>query len=383
MTTITPHCDPCKNHDVEKNAVSWCSVCAECLCEDCDNAHRKLGITKNHKPLPIDEYIKLPASILAHEIFCSKNLRNKAEFFCTSHGTTHCHICYQDFHNHCKQVLRMDKASRGLKSSPVVSSATEKIKEMLDGIGKLIENRVKNVLELDERREKLEIDIKQLRQDMENHLDTIENNLLGQLNEAYSHHRDLIKTQEIEFSERKLKLANLLHETEQKKEMSSENQMFIQLQSVHEMLLQTDKYLQGLKDKVKYIQLELNIERNARGFVDYMKQLGQMKIVASTVDVFTLNKRPIRAYTLVSRSSVEKQKRGGGGGGMSPRPGKLKATSTPERSRTVYPPVPPSPPPKKLSVEQQNQNDIIKSETSSFALVEELLYNDEDELNDA
>jgi uncharacterized protein YerC len=277
----------------------------------------------------------------------------------------------------------MDKASRGLKSSPVVSSATEKIKEMLDGIGKLIENRVKNVLELDERREKLEIDIKQLRQDMENHLDTIENNLLGQLNEAYSHHRDLIKTQEIEFSERKLKLANLLHETEQKKEMSSENQMFIQLQSVHEMLLQTDKYLQGLKDKVKYIQLELNIERNARGFVDYMKQLGQMKIVASTVDVFTLNKRPIRAYTLVSRSSVEKQKRGGGGGGMSPRPGKLKATSTPERSRTVYPPVPPSPPPKKLSVEQQNQNDIIKSETSSFALVEELLYNDEDELNDA
>jgi uncharacterized protein YerC len=278
----------------------------------------------------------------------------------------------------------MDKASRGLKSSPVVSSATEKIKEMLDGIGKLIENRVKNVLELDERREKLEIDIKQLRQDMENHLDTIENNLLGQLNEAYSHHRDLIKTQEIEFSERKLKLANLLHETEQKKEMSSENQMFIQLQSVHEMLLQTDKYLQGLKDKVKYIQLELNIERNARGFVDYMKQLGQMKIVASTVDVFTLNKRPIRAYTLVSRSSVEKQKRGGGGGGgMSPRPGKLKATSTPEISRTVYPPVPPSPPPKKLSVEQQNQNDIIKSETSSFALVEELLYNDEDELNDA
>jgi uncharacterized protein YerC len=277
----------------------------------------------------------------------------------------------------------MDEASRGLKSSPVVSSATEKIKEMLDGIGKLIEYRVKNVLELDERREKLEIDIKQLRQDMENHLDTIENNLLGQLNEAYSHHRDLIKTQEIEFSERKLKLANLLHETEQKKEMSSENQMFIQLQSVHEMLLQTDKYLQGLKDKVKYIQLELNIERNARGFVDYMKQLGQMKIVASTVDVFTLNKRPIRAYTLVSRSSVEKQKRGGGGGGMSPRPGKLKATSTPERSRTVYPPVPPSPPPKKLSVEQQNQNDIIKSETSSFALVEELLYNDEDELNDA
>jgi uncharacterized protein Yka (UPF0111/DUF47 family) len=85
-----------------------------------------------------------------------------------------------------------------------VPSATEKIKEMLDGIGKLIENRVKNVLELDERREKLEIDIKQLRQDMENHLDTIENNLLGQLNEAYSHHRDLIKTQEIEFSERKL-----------------------------------------------------------------------------------------------------------------------------------------------------------------------------------
>jgi uncharacterized protein YerC len=276
----------------------------------------------------------------------------------------------------------MDEASRGLKSSPVVSSATEKIKEMLDGIGKLIENRVKNVLELDERREKLEIDIKQLRQDMENHLDTIENNLLGQLNEAYSHHRDLIKTQEIEFSERKLKLANLLHETEQKKEMSSENQMFIQLQSVHAMLLQTDKYLQGLKEKVKYIQLELNIERNARGFVDYMKQLGQMKIVASTVDVFNLNKRPIRAYTLVSRSSVEKQKGGGGGGGMSPRPGKLKATSTPERSRTVYPPVPPSPPPKKLSVEQQNQNDIIKSETSSFALVEELLYNDEDELND-
>ncbi|VDI22217.1 Hypothetical predicted protein [Mytilus galloprovincialis] len=378
MTTVAPHCDPCKTNDDEREAVSWCSVCQECLCEDCDNTHRKLGITKNHKPLPIEEYLKLPASILTHEIFCSKHMKNKAEFFCTTHGTTHCHICYRDVHNHCKQVLRMDDASRGLKASPVISSATDKIKEVTDCIDKLIENRVKNIIDLDEKRDKLENDIKKLRLDMENHLDTIENNLLSQLNEAYSYHRDAIKTQEIEFSETKEKLSNMLHETEQKKEISPETQMFLQLQSVHEMLLQTDRYLQGLKDKVKFIKLDLIIEKNARSFGEFIKQIGQIKVIASTMDIFNLDRKPVRAYTLVSRSSIEKQK----SGGVSPRAGKLKVMSTPERSRTVYPPPPPPPAPKKLSAEQQYQNDIIMSETSSFALVEDLLCSDEDELND-
>lgn len=378
MTSAAPFCDPCKTNDDEREAVSWCSVCQECLCEDCDSTHRKLGITKNHKPLPVGEYIKLPASILTHEIYCSKHLRNKAEFFCTNHGMTHCHICYRDVHSRCKQVLRMDEASRGLKSSPVVTSATDKIKDIMDCIEKLIENRVKNIIELDEHRAKLETDIKKLRVDMENHLDTLENNLLGQLNEAYSYHRDIIKNQEIEFSETKEKLFHLLQETEQKKEISPENQMFLQLQSVHEMLLQTDRYLQGLKDKIKYIQLDMNTERNARGFGDFMKQMGQIKIIASSLDVFNIDKKPIRAYTLVSRSSIEKQKTGN----MSPRAGKLKAMTTPERSRAVYPPRPPPPPSKKLSTEQQNQNAIITSETSSFALVDELLCSDEEELND-
>ncbi|CAG2223005.1 unnamed protein product [Mytilus edulis] len=71
-----PCCGPCGFDDVTEKAKRWCTDCKEGLCENCEKAHIKNKISRNHKIISIEDYRKIE-NVSISEVFLGTYQGNK------------------------------------------------------------------------------------------------------------------------------------------------------------------------------------------------------------------------------------------------------------------------------------------------------------------
>jgi hypothetical protein len=103
-----------------KLAATWCPECEDFLCTDCNRHHPRCSSTKQHIVISMENYQKLPSSILSIKNRCTTH-GHRYEFYCTVHGTPCCVMCIRDNHRHCKELRPIHEITENAKSSQVAA----------------------------------------------------------------------------------------------------------------------------------------------------------------------------------------------------------------------------------------------------------------------
>ncbi|KAJ8307727.1 hypothetical protein KUTeg_014722 [Tegillarca granosa] len=85
------HCDPCLVLEKHNKAVSWCTVCNEALCTICDNCHRAMKVSQNHKICSLEEIQSETRTITTLDV-CTQHEEEKVKLYCMDHKQACCAI---------------------------------------------------------------------------------------------------------------------------------------------------------------------------------------------------------------------------------------------------------------------------------------------------
>ncbi|KAJ8317472.1 hypothetical protein KUTeg_005376 [Tegillarca granosa] len=112
-------CDPCSELEKHNKAVSWCTVCNEALCTNCNNCHKALKVTKKKNT----RYNQKPEVCTQHE-------GKKMKLYCMDHKQACCAIYVTVHYRKCEHVKTLNDAAKGIKESPEITELTESLKAM-------------------------------------------------------------------------------------------------------------------------------------------------------------------------------------------------------------------------------------------------------------
>ncbi|KAJ8311218.1 hypothetical protein KUTeg_011230 [Tegillarca granosa] len=106
-----------KYHIVDKpkkhnKAVSWCTVCNEALCTDCDHYHKAMKISQSHKIYSLEQKQSETRTITTLEV-CTQHEGEKMKLYCMDHKQACCAICVTVHHRKCEHVKTLNDAAKG------------------------------------------------------------------------------------------------------------------------------------------------------------------------------------------------------------------------------------------------------------------------------
>ncbi|CAC5423742.1 unnamed protein product [Mytilus coruscus] len=143
MATSLPICAICMKDDSTKFASVWYAECEESICNDCEQQHSRMKLTKNHQPIPIDDYQKLPSSVADMKQGCKVHNR-KLEFYCLIHNEPCCLSCVSQKHDTCKTLKPLSEVVEAVKSSAAFEDLEERTKDISELICNLIKDKQDN-----------------------------------------------------------------------------------------------------------------------------------------------------------------------------------------------------------------------------------------------
>ena len=143
MSSSPSICGICDIRHISKPSDVWCPQCEEGLCTECIEYHRLVKQSRGHTTIPIVEYRKLPSYVLEIKEHCDEH-HEKFNLYCREHERPCCRICIVENHGDCKNVVIMETITKNVKTSTMFSETEHLIKEMIETINKIRQNRDTN-----------------------------------------------------------------------------------------------------------------------------------------------------------------------------------------------------------------------------------------------
>jgi hypothetical protein len=186
MSSSPSFCGICDIRHISKPSEVWCPQCEEGLCTECIEHHSLVKLSQNHTTIPIEEYQKLPSYVLEIKEHCDEH-HEKFDLYCKEHERPCCRIFNLENHKDCKNVAIMEEIIKNVKTSNMFTDIEHLIKEMIEIIIKIRQNRETNSSGVKEQKRLIENEIQELRTTLNTHLDKLQENLMTELTEAEKH----------------------------------------------------------------------------------------------------------------------------------------------------------------------------------------------------
>ena len=153
-TATTQCCNICDHDNTSKLAATWCPECEDFLCTDCNRHHFRSSATKQHIVISMENYQKLPSSILSIKNRCTKH-DNKYEFYCSIHGDPCCVMCTRDDHRHCQELRPVLEVTENAKSSTAIVHIERDLKDIDAAFEKIKSDITNNISDIDKQKRKV------------------------------------------------------------------------------------------------------------------------------------------------------------------------------------------------------------------------------------
>ena len=186
MSSSPSFCGICDIRHISKPSKVWCPQCEEGLCTECIEHHSLVKLSRNHTTIPIEEYQKLPSYVLEIKEHCNEH-DEKFNLFCKEHECPCCRICIVNNHRDCKEVDILENIITNVKASNMLNELEILIKEMIENIGKIRQNRETNSSAVKEQKRIIVNEIHEERTKINNHLDKLQEDLMKKLTETEKH----------------------------------------------------------------------------------------------------------------------------------------------------------------------------------------------------
>ncbi|WAR26782.1 TRI33-like protein [Mya arenaria] len=166
-------CTPCKDDGLNNEAQFFCDECKNYYCNNCEQLHNKLFRT--HSVFGSQDVSKWVGYVGLNPIeSCDKHGGKKLELLCVDHDELCCHICVFLTHRMCQNIKHIPDLADGLKKQPDFKKLPTDVDKIADRLQEMTKKRTQNKQSLKDSGKKILVEIKSLRQKVNETFDKIE-----------------------------------------------------------------------------------------------------------------------------------------------------------------------------------------------------------------
>ena len=304
MSTSPSFCRICDNRHISKPSEVWCRDCEEGFCTECIEYHSSGKLSRGHTTMPITEYQKLPSSVLKIKEHCSEH-HEKFNLYCKEHECPCCRICIVKNHSDCKDVAIIEEIIKNVKTSTMFTETEHLIKELIDNIGKIRQNRETNSSAVKEQKRIIENEIQEMRTKINNHLDRLQENLMTELDEAEIQVTDETRELLISLDEKEKELTEHQTNIVNMKKYASDLQTFIAIKQIEKEVETQDTCLQSIvnSDSLNQTKLSYKIDTALKNLTTSIQKFAEVVAESKPCEMTFVRKKDKQAQMMVAELS--------------------------------------------------------------------------------
>ncbi|VDI15618.1 Hypothetical predicted protein [Mytilus galloprovincialis] len=165
-------CAGCQRGGEDITDVAWCSDCSELVCKACSRVHEKMS--PPHKVVSMKEIQQLSSSLLKLSKNCKNHPDQKIILYCCQHDKVICDSCVPISHQHCKSIISIEKAARGVKDGTAISDLERRLSNLCQVTENILSQNETTLVDLEKNRNKIKKRVSELKQNIIAHLDRLE-----------------------------------------------------------------------------------------------------------------------------------------------------------------------------------------------------------------
>ncbi|CAC5394691.1 unnamed protein product [Mytilus coruscus] len=252
------------------------------ICEDCEKAHIKNKISRNHKVISIEDYHKIK-DVLITEI-CEHHGEN-LEWFCKTHDKALCMVCVPSNHKSCSDIISINVASKHARQSTALSDLEESIDGTLRNIKQCMTNRESATKEIEKQGLEIKKMTLQTRTKINTHLDKLEEKLLRELESTSRSCKSEYTKILQKLTSAEKQLTKLREKTLNIKQFSSDIQVFFGTYQGYRLIVSETKSIKDAIGASKDYELKVDLNSLITKLSKEIQDLNQIKVLESTTKI--------------------------------------------------------------------------------------------------
>lgn len=284
-------CSVCYQRKITKPSVVWCSDCNAGLCGDCKEHHSRSNATKNHETVPIAKYIKLPAKVLQVAQFCQIH-NEKYELFCRKHDSPCCKQCVE-MHNKCNDLTDINNMIGNIKSSAAFLEIDNTLSEVADNFKRIRINREENLASIGEKRKAIEIQIHNFRTKINERLDKLQDDIMGELKTVEEIESNKIRQLLSSLIQKEKEIVECQGHFENTRKYASDYQSFLALKQIEKYVSNEDDFIQMIikEEHANQIDITCSVDTSLQTFTASVKKFGDVLVNSSPCSITILKRK--------------------------------------------------------------------------------------------
>lgn len=277
-------CGPCKYESITSSAIRWCIQCEEGFCRDCEKNHRSLKLTRDHKMIAVEDYLKIQD--VSVDLTCMAHGK-KLDLFCKYHSVAICAVCLPSAHKACRadDIISIDDAAKNVKRSTALADLEETISKTLENVRQFIKNRTSALTNIDTDGQTIKERILETRLKLNKHLDALQEKLLQELRINHENCRLKHKKTMKRLNQTQKEFEKLKDQTKQLKLFASDLQMFLGTCNMNKTVMEKIKLLKVEISKEKSYTMEMKLHPVVKSLVTDAKQFGEIHITEVSAEM--------------------------------------------------------------------------------------------------
>jgi vacuolar-type H+-ATPase subunit I/STV1 len=199
----------------------------------------------------------------------------------------------------------MDEIIKNVKTSSMFHETEHLIKEMIETIGKIRQNRGTNSSSVKEQKRIIENEIQELRTKINNHLDKLQENLMTELDESEKQVTDETRELLVSLDEKQKELTEYQTNIVHIEKYASDLQTFIAVKQIEKDVETQDTCLQSLinSDSLKQTKLTYKIDTGLKNITTSIQKFAEVVVEAKPCEMVFVRRKDKQAQMMVAELS--------------------------------------------------------------------------------
>ncbi|XP_063396962.1 transcription intermediary factor 1-alpha-like [Mytilus trossulus] len=298
-------CGVCEYRNINKPSVVWCSECDEGLCKECQEHHAASKVSRDHSCVQISEYQKLPANILEITHNCPKH-NEKYQIFCKKHDSPCCRRCVVESHDQCGGLNAIDDVIQNVKSSNAFLEIEQMLVEVSENLQRIRKGRQDNIQSLKENKTKIELEIKETRILINDHLDKLQESLLKELYAAEEKENKKISCLISSIQEKEMEITEYLTNFDKIKQHASDLQTFVAMKHIQQDVSKNEQFIESMlkEDKTNNVTLSFKKEKVFENLPTTLIKMGPIIVDTMSSDITLTRRKNKQAQIMLPSTHV-------------------------------------------------------------------------------
>ncbi|XP_061187669.1 E3 ubiquitin-protein ligase TRIM45-like isoform X2 [Saccostrea echinata] len=288
------YCSVCPN----KVATHRCTNCAEWLCSECEEAHKRVSATKKHILLSTED-MKLAKNLegFKRNVMCKRHSENCLKFYCTTESCQEpmCATCALEM---CEEL----DAHKTVKVESIVKEKREDIVALMDKVESIVHDVSATIERIHSEKKNIEDNAERVVENIDSKFESLMKIIEMMKEELKTELRKAVDTKLEVLEKQKLELVILKKQIEEAEELT--DLVLISPNSVAVMQLE-----KTIRNKLQKLSNEV-IDQNPRelstfGFYEDDLAINMEQVIAKNAWIWTSSVFPDKCITIVDETFME------------------------------------------------------------------------------